>query len=118
MIMRFDLEGAGPAIANVDDAGILPRALHNQFAASWQPLEMNSRRFIRAVLAPHHAENAQLGERGFASTQQALDFVVLIGSQAVLPNELRGDVQSCRRSHWVGKLYCRIWRQGLGRAEI
>ena len=69
--MRFDLEGACPSIADVDDAGILPGPLHHQFAARRQPFQMHARRFIRAVLAPHHAENAQLGEGGFASAQQA-----------------------------------------------
>ena len=59
MIVRLDLERAGPAVADVDDAGVLARPLHHQLAARGQPLQMHARRFVGAVLAPHHAEDAQ-----------------------------------------------------------
>ncbi len=78
MIVRLDLEGAGPAIADIDDAGILARALQHQLAARGQPLQMHARRFVGAVLAPHHAEDAEFGEGGLASAQQRFDFFVFV----------------------------------------
>ncbi len=33
MIVRLDLEGAGPAVADIDDARVLSRPLHHQPAA-------------------------------------------------------------------------------------
>ncbi len=64
VIVRLDLEGAGPAVADVDDAGVLARPLHHAAAARRQALQMHARRLVGAVLAPHHAEDAQLGELG------------------------------------------------------
>ena len=43
MIVRFDLERACPAVADIDDAGVLARALHHQLAARRQPLQMHAR---------------------------------------------------------------------------
>src|ERR1039458_7533078 len=59
MIVRFNFERAGPAISNVDDAGIFARPLQHQFAARGQTLQVNARRFIGTMLAPHHAEDAE-----------------------------------------------------------
>ena len=84
MIVRLDLECARPTVTNVDDSGILPWSLQNAPAASGQPLEMNARRFIGAVLAPHHAENAELSARWLAPTQQRFDALVLLQRQAVV----------------------------------
>ena len=63
VIVRLDLECAGPAVTDVDDARVLAGPLHNALAASGQALQVNARGLIRAVLAPHHAKDAQLGER-------------------------------------------------------
>ena len=89
MIVRLDFERAGPAVADVNDAGILARPLHHQLAARGQTLQVNARRFIGAVLAPHHAEDAKFGPRGFASAEQLLDFFEFFRSEAVLPDHLR-----------------------------
>src|SRR5882762_393735 len=40
MVVRFDLEGADPAVANVDDAGVLARPLDHQLGTGWQPLQV------------------------------------------------------------------------------
>src|SRR5271157_2136836 len=66
MIVRLDLEGAGPAIADVNDARVLARPLYHAAAVRREPLQVHSRRLVGAVLAPHHAEDAQLGERRLA----------------------------------------------------
>src|SRR6266498_4275258 len=88
MIMRFDLERAGPALTDIDDAGILARSLHHQLAARRQTLQVHARRFVRAVLAPHHAEDTEFGPRGFASAQQMLDFLEFVSREPVLPDRL------------------------------
>ena len=62
MVMRFDLKGAGPAIAYVYDPGIFAGPLHYKTAARGQAFQVYARRFIRAMLAPHHAEDAQFGQ--------------------------------------------------------
>src|SRR5208337_4479044 len=89
MIVRLDLECASPAVADVDDAGILARPLHHQFAARGKTLQVNTRRFIGAVFAPHHAEDAEFGPRGFASAKALFDFFEFFRSQAVFPDHLR-----------------------------
>ena len=43
MIVRLNLEGAGPALADVDDARVLSRPLHHQRAARGQPLQVHAR---------------------------------------------------------------------------
>src|SRR5450631_954503 len=59
MIVRLNLECAGPAIAYINDAGVLARSLHDEGAPGGEPLEMNARGFIGAMLAPHNAVNAE-----------------------------------------------------------
>ena len=76
MIVGLDLEGAGPAVADVDDAGVLAGALDDELAAGGQSLQMHARGFVGAVFAPHHAINAKLGHGGLAALplQDALIF--------------------------------------------
>src|ERR1700674_5778799 len=102
MIMRLDFECAGPAVADVNDSGILPRPLHHQLAAGRQALQVNARRLIRTVLAPHHAEDAKFGPRGLASAEQLLDFFEFIRSEAVLPDHLRRNSNTDRRGGHQG----------------
>src|SRR6266404_9198280 len=89
MIVRLDFERAGPAVTDINDAGIFPGPLHDQLAARGQALQVNARRLIRTVLAPHHAEDAKFGPRWFASAEQLLDFFEFFRSEAVLPDHLR-----------------------------
>ncbi len=105
--MRLDLEGAGPAIADVDDPGVFARALQNSLAARRQTLQMHTRGLVGAMLAPHHAEDAQLGERGLASAQKLFDLVVLLERESVLPEGLRRKGRSQRGGHGRN-FYCRI----------
>ncbi len=74
VIVRFDLERAGPAVADVDDAGVLSRALQDELAARGQPLQVHARGFVGAVLAPHHAEDAEFGQGGLASAEKLAGF--------------------------------------------
>ena len=104
---RRILEGAGPAVANVDDSRVLSGPLQHALAARRQSLQMNARRLVGAMLAPHHTENAEFGDRWLAPAEQLLDFFVLIRSQAVLPDSLRRKGRGQGSGH--GKsFYCRI----------
>ena len=77
MIVRFDFERGDKAVADVHDAGIFARTLHHEFAARRQALQMHFARFVRAVLAPHHAENAEFGDVGIAP-EDFLDACVFV----------------------------------------
>src|SRR6185437_840647 len=48
MIVRFDLESAGPAVSDVDDAGVFSRSLDHELAVGGQPLQMHLGRLVRA----------------------------------------------------------------------
>src|SRR6185437_154402 len=54
MVVALDLEDDGVAVADIDDAGIFSRAANHPRPLGRQCLEPNLRRFIGAVLAPHH----------------------------------------------------------------
>jgi hypothetical protein len=100
--VRLDFERAGPAVANINNAGIFPRPLHDQLAARRQPLQVNARRLIRTVLAPHHAEDTEFGPRRFASAEQLLDFLEFFRCEAVLPDHLRRNGNTDRRGGHQG----------------
>ena len=87
--MGLDLEGAGPAVAYVDDAGILAGALDHRSrsrrasALGGKAAEMHARALVGAVLGPHDGEDAELGEGGGAA-QSLLHASVLVRGDAVL----------------------------------
>src|SRR5581483_2008015 len=99
MIVRFDFEGAGPAVPDIDDPGILARALQDALAAGGEAFQVNARRFVGAVLAPHHAENAEFVESRLASTEELFDLFVLVQGEAVLPDRLRGKGRGQGSNH-------------------
>ena len=70
MVVRFDFEGNGVIAADINDSGIFSRPLQHQLAASGQLAEMNARAFVGAMLAPHHAEDAELSVGGLAAEQR------------------------------------------------
>src|SRR6266852_5948523 len=69
MVVRFDLEGGAPALADIDDAGVLARRHDYAFALCWQAFQMNARRLVRAMLRPHHREHAELDQVRLAAEQ-------------------------------------------------
>src|ERR1039458_6057157 len=99
VIVRLDFERAGPSVANIDDASVFTRPLDDQLAARGQALQVNARRLIGTMLAPHHAENAEFGPRGLASAEQLLDFFEFFRSEAVLPDHLRCNGSDRRGGH-------------------
>ena len=81
MVVAFHLEDAGIAVADVDHAGILARALQHPRRLGRQLAQMDARGFVGAMLAPHHAEDAELDEARLA-VQQALDAAILVVASA------------------------------------
>ena len=55
VVVRLHLEDDREAVADVDDAGVLARALDDARARGRQVAQVDARRLVRAVLAPHHA---------------------------------------------------------------
>jgi hypothetical protein len=43
------------------------------------------------MLAPHYAEDSQLGDSGYASAQQLFDFFVFVWSKAMLPDDFGSE---------------------------
>ena len=80
--MRFDLERGAPAVANIDDAGILARRDDYAFASGGKTAQMNAGGFIRAVLRPHHREDAEFSKRGLAAHER-MDTLKLFRSEVV-----------------------------------
>ena len=81
--MGFDFEGAGPAIANINNARILARPLYHAPAVGWEAAQVHPRGLVRTMLAPHHAKNAQLRDGRFPA-QKFADLVVFLGGEPVL----------------------------------
>jgi hypothetical protein len=62
--MRLHLEDGREPVADIDDARVLARPLDDARAFGGEAGEVDAGTFIRAVLAPHDAEDAELGVRG------------------------------------------------------
>src|SRR6185369_396191 len=69
MIVRLDLERGAPAIAEIDDTGILAGRNDHAWSSRGQTFEMNSRRLVGAVFRPHHREDPELGKTRFTAQQ-------------------------------------------------
>src|SRR5262249_53903375 len=54
MVVRFDLEGNAPIAAYIDYTRILAGSLKNTITACRKAFQMHARRFVGAVLRPHH----------------------------------------------------------------
>ena len=68
------------------------------------------------MLAPHNAEDTQLGKRGLPLSEKLLDLFVLVGGEAVLPQGLRRKGRSYGGRH-VETLLSHLAGR-LGRAVI
>src|SRR3954451_18590563 len=60
VVVALHLEYDGEAIADIDHARVLARALDHLRARDWKGLEMDLRGLIRAMLVPHRREDAEL----------------------------------------------------------
>ena len=83
VVVALDLEGDGPALADVDDAGVLPHADHEALLHLVRYLVAEAAQvdlggLVRAVLAPHDGVHRQLTACG-APAEDLLDPRVLVG---------------------------------------
>ena len=104
VVVALHLEDGGLAVADVDHAGILARALDHPRRLGRQLLQPDLRGLVGAVLAPHRREDAELDHGGRAAHDRQ-DALVFVGRQAVLGHDLRRD------RGLVGKLDRRILLQ-------
>jgi hypothetical protein len=90
VVVRLHLEDGGEAVPDVDHAGVLPGALDDAGALGGQAGEVDAGALVRAVLAPHHAEHAELGVRRLAA-EPGHDAGVLLRRELVRSHELGRD---------------------------
>src|ERR1039458_6207514 len=76
---------------------------------------MDARRFVGAVLAPHHAEDAEFGKGRLASAQQLLEFFIFFGREAVFPYELRSNGKGWGGGHEEAEALFSHFATPLGR---
>ena len=88
VVVALDADGGGDAVADVDDAGALARADEHALALGGQPLEVDARRLVGAVLGPHHRVHGQL-EVVRLPPEDATDVVELVVGEAEGPVERR-----------------------------
>jgi hypothetical protein len=84
VVVALDADGHGDAVAGVDDPGVLARADQHVGGLGGQAAQVNSRRLVRAVLAPHHCEQGQLEMVG-RTTEDGLHLVALAVGEAQRP---------------------------------
>jgi len=60
VVVRLDLERDGDALAEVEDAGVLARALQDALALRRQPSQERRRVLVPAVLRPEEREDGKL----------------------------------------------------------
>ncbi len=77
VVVAFHLEDGGEPLADVDHARILARPVDHPGRRGRQRLEPDAAGFVGAVLRPHHAEDAELGQarRAAHDGQHAAIFV-------------------------------------------
>ena len=118
MVVALHLEDDGVTIADVDDAGVLARPLDHLRALGRQLAEPHARGFVGAVLAPHHRENAELGQRGCAA-QNAEQPLIFVGREPVLGDHIRrnGGVSSDVHAADLARVFALVLRAYIGRAS-
>ena len=98
VVVALHLEHDRLTIADVDDAGVLARALDHPGRRGGQGPQMDFRGLVRAVLVPHGREDAELGE-GRRAADEVEEALILLRLEAVLGNQLGGDFGFVRDHH-------------------
>ena len=91
VVVALHLEDAGIAVADVDHAGVLTRALDDPGRGGRQRAQVQPRGFVRAVLVPHGREDAEFGE-GRRAADEIEDALVFVGLQPVRGDEVWRDL--------------------------
>ena len=90
VVVGLDLEGDAVAVTYINDAGVFARAEQDELAPCRQLFEVNLRRFVGAVFAPHHAEDAEFSKRGFAP-EEGENLLVFVRREGVRGDDFRSD---------------------------
>ena len=81
VVVRLDLEGDGDAVAEVEHARVLARALQDALAARRQPPQQPGRVLVAAMLRPEQREDRQL-EVVRSTVEQLPDAIELVVGEA------------------------------------
>src|SRR6185437_7478560 len=106
MVVAFHLEDGGIAVADIDHAGILAGALDHPGRLGRQLLQMGAGGLVGAMLAPHHAEDAQLHHAGLAA-HQPQDAIIFGFRKPVLADDFRRDGLAAH-----DRASTRLWNRG------
>ncbi len=112
VVVGLDLEGDGPAVADVDDAGVLTDAgqhagAHLVGGGLTEVAQVHLRGLVGAVFAPHHRVHGQLGVGG-AAAQDLANPLVLVVLEAEFTVGLAADRGwRCRAPQCPGSMYGR-----------
>src|ERR1019366_1623143 len=90
MVVRLDLERHGESVTDRDHAGVLTGTLQHVRRRGREFPEQGPRMFVRAVLAPQRAHDAEFRERRRAA-QHVHQAIVLVPREPMLGNECRRD---------------------------
>jgi hypothetical protein len=114
VVVALHLEHHREPVADVDDAGVLARALDHPGRLGRQPAQMHLRGLVGAVLVPHRREDAELGEarRRGRSVEDAL---VSRRLEAVFGDKLRRDLGLVGNHHVRALLVCPLKQCAGGR---
>ena len=89
VVVALDADGHGDAVAGVDHPGVLARPDQDPVALGGQAAQVEPRRLVGAVLAPHHGVEGQLEVVG-RPPEDRLDLVELVVGQPEGPVERLG----------------------------
>src|SRR4029078_4476126 len=67
VIVGFYFEGSAPAVAESNNAGVFSGRNDYALARCWQAFQMDPRRLVGTVLAPHPRKDSQFDEVGLAA---------------------------------------------------
>ena len=114
VVVRFHLEDDGITVAEIDDTGIFAGTLDDLGPGRRQRLQPDAGRFVRAVLAPHHREDAEFANQRFAS-EDIEEALIFLRFEAVLGDGFGRDLRRGLGGHRA-LVKWGIYGEGISRA--
>jgi hypothetical protein len=97
VVVALDLEGDRLALAKIDDAGVLTRALQNSLAGRREAAQQQCRMLIGAMLGPQEREDGELEVVGLPTEQVADTLELPVGEAEGAVKRLFCDPRQIRR---------------------
>ena len=98
VVVRFDLEGDGVAVAYINDPGVFARSHQDSRALGRQLFQVQARALVGAMLAPHDGEDAFFGLVRFAAQDRTYFGDLRIGeldhAEIIASEETIGEIFS------------------------